>query len=148
MTLLFASSFFCYCSLLNTLKETSTNWEKVIPNILSNSLQLSPDIWGTWPESQIHHFNIVRNLEICISMMCVGLINPFQKFRKVFICFAGFLEYCSDFLALVSLFKVLPRCTNKQCSNKGLLPSLGVPSKAPKYTENNKLMPSQSSSHP
>ena len=38
-------------------------------------------------------------------------------------CFGRFLEYSSGFLALVSLFKVLPRCTSKQGSNEGLLPS-------------------------
>ena len=58
-------------------------------------------------------------------MMSVGLINPFQKFREVFICFAEFLEFRSNAFALVSLFKALPRCTNKQCSIKGLLLSLG-----------------------
>ena len=72
------------------------------------------------PKGQICHSDIFRGLRICISMMSVGLINPFQKFREVFICFAEFPEYCSNPFALVSLFKALLRCTNKSCSAKSL----------------------------
>ena len=119
------ASFFCF-SLLNSLKKQHLPVKKC-------SFQMFHLIFITFswylrhfaPKGHICHSDIFRGLRICISMMSVGMINPFQKFREVFICFAEFPEYCSNPFALVSLFKALPRCTNKSCSTKGLLPSLG-----------------------
>ena len=59
-------------------------------------------------------------------MTSVGLINPFEKFRKVLIFFfTAFLELCSNAFALVPPFKNLQRFMNRGCSSKGILPSLG-----------------------
>ena len=59
-------------------------------------------------------------------MTSVGLINPFEKFRKVLIIFfTEFLELCSNAFALVPPFKDLQRFTNRGCFSKGILPSLG-----------------------
>lgn len=114
------ASFFCF-SLSNSLKKQHLPIKKC-------SFQMFHLIFITFswylrhfaPKGQICHSDIFRGLRICISMMSVGLINPFQKFREVFICFAEFPEYCSNPFALVSPFKALPRCTNKPCSTKGL----------------------------
>ena len=86
---IFADSFFCCCSLLNTLKATSTNQEGFIPNAPSNfcNCLLISEALCPPQKGQIYHSNILRGLKICIKMMSVGLINPSQKFREVFICF-------------------------------------------------------------
>lgn len=78
-------------------------------------------------KGQIYHSNIFKGFRICISMTSVGLINPFEKFRKVliFFFFTEFLELCSNAFALVPPFKDLQRFTNRGCSRKGIVPSLG-----------------------
>ena len=102
----FASSFFCCCSLLNTLKAN-------LP-IEKGSFQMHHLIFATFSwylrhsaqNDQIYHSNVFRGPGICISIMSVGLINLFQKFGGVFICFfAEFLEFCSNCIALVLLSK-------------------------------------------
>ena len=133
----FASSFFCCCSLFNTVKATSTHWEGFIPNAssnLCNFLLISEALCP--PKVQAYHSNIFRGLGICISIMSVGLINLFQTFSPKFwkglhLVFCWFSWILLKLFAFVPLFretfsgKALPRCTNKQCPNKGVPPSLG-----------------------
>ena len=77
-------------SLLNSVKDTSTDWEGFIsnaPSHLCSFLLIS---------EALYHSNIFRGLGICTVWCLLGLINPFQRFRKAFVCFAEFLKFCSD----------------------------------------------------
>lgn len=89
----------------NKIKATSSSWEGFIPNTASS---FCPFFWYLRhfaTGGQIYHSTIVKGLRICIIMMSVGLINPFQKFREVFICSVEFLKFCSKLLLWFPLSK-------------------------------------------
>lgn len=58
-----------------------------MPSYFCNFLLISKVLFLP-PKGQIYHYDTFR---ICINMISVGLIHPFEKFREVFICFSEFL---------------------------------------------------------
>ena len=82
---------FSCCSLLNTLKTPSINWEVFIPNAPSNFYNLSP--------IYLRHFTpkIKFTTRICAgalgSALVQCLINPFQKFSRFFTSGAFFFFF-------------------------------------------------------
>ena len=68
---------------LERFKSNISDWESLILNVpsnLCNFLLTSELLWS-------YHSSIFRDLGICISITSIGLINLFQKFRRVFIWF-------------------------------------------------------------
>lgn len=81
---LFAWYFFHCCSLLNTLKATSPNWEWFIPNASSSVCNILLILESLCPQfkkkCQIYHYNIFRGFRIYISMT---VYRPDRSFTKI-----------------------------------------------------------------